>query len=168
MAKLRGVPKTLVLVRHAKSAWPDDVPDHDRPLAKRGRRDAPAVGRWLIDNGVIPQVAIVSMARRAVETTELITAELERSPRQIMTDEAYGADPGELLELVRTLPAEADVAMLVGHNPAIETLARLLAESASDLGEFPTSALAVLEFESNWDSIESGGGRLIAFAVPRG
>jgi phosphohistidine phosphatase len=162
------VPKTLVLVRHAKSAWPDGVPDHDRPLAKRGRRDAPAVGRWLTDNAVIPQVAIISSARRAIETTELITAELEPSPRRIVTDEAYGASSAELLELVRTLPGEADVAMLVGHNPGIETLARLLAERASALGEFPTSALAVLEFEPDWDSVEPGSGRLIAFAVPRG
>jgi phosphohistidine phosphatase len=162
------VPKTLVLVRHAKSAWPDGVPDHDRPLAKRGRRDAPAVGRWLADNSVIPQVAVVSSARRAVQTAELITSDLGRAVRQLVTDEAYGASPAELIELVRTLPAETDVAMLVGHNPAIETLAALLAESANGLGEFPTSALAVLEFDADWELVAPGRGTLIAFAVPRG
>jgi phosphohistidine phosphatase len=162
------VPKTLVLVRHAKSAWPDGVPDHDRPLAKRGRRDAPAVGRWLADNAVIPEVALVSSARRAVETAKLISAELSARPRQLVAEEAYGANPAELLDLVHALPAEADVAMLVGHNPGIESLGRLLGQSASGLGEFLTSALAVLEFADDWDLVEPGTGRLIAFAVPRG
>jgi phosphohistidine phosphatase len=162
------VPKTLVLVRHAKSAWPDGVADHERPLAKRGRRDAPAVGRWLRDNAVIPQVALVSSARRAVETTDLIITELKPKPRQIIADEAYGASPAELHELVDTLPAEIDVAMLVGHNPGIEAFAALLAEAASAMREFRTSAVAVLEFGEDWDSVGPGAGRLMAFAVPRG
>jgi phosphohistidine phosphatase len=157
-----------VLVRHAKSAWPDDVADHDRPLAKRGRRDAPAVGRWLQEHAVLPQLALVSSARRAVETADLISAELESAPRQIVADEAYGARTAELLELVRTLPTESDVALLVGHNPGIESLAALLTESASGLGEFRTSAVAVLGFGEDWDSVEPGTGRLMAFAVPRG
>jgi phosphohistidine phosphatase len=162
------VSKTLVLVRHAKSAWPDGVADHERPLAKRGRRDAPAVARWLRDNGVVPHVALVSSARRAVETTDLIIAELKPKPRQIVTNEAYGASPAELLELVHALPAEVDVAMLVGHNPGIEAFATRLAKAASTMREFPTSAVAVLEFDEDWDSVEPGAGRLMAFAVPRG
>jgi phosphohistidine phosphatase len=162
------VPKTLVLVRHAKSAWPDDVADVERPLAKRGRRDAPAVGRWVAENGVTPQVVVVSSALRAVQTAELITAELEPAPRRVVTDQAYNARPAELLELVRTLPAEPDVAMVVGHNPGIEALATQLAASDSGLGEFPTSAVCVLEFDGDWASIEPGAGQLIAFAIPRG
>jgi phosphohistidine phosphatase len=162
------VPKTLVLVRHAKSAWPDDVADHDRPLAKRGRRDAPAVGRWLQEHAVLPQLALVSSARRAVETADLISAELEPAPRQIIADEAYGASPAELLELVRALPAESDVALLVGHNPGIESLAAKLTKRAGELGAFRTCAVAVFEFEGDWDSVEAGGGRLVTFAVPRG
>jgi phosphohistidine phosphatase len=162
------VQKTLVLLRHAKSAWPDGVADHERPLAKRGRRDAPAVARWLRDNGVVPHGVLVSSARRAVETTDLIIAELKPKPRQIVADEAYGASPAELLELVHTLPAEVDVAMLVGHNPGIEVFATLLAKAASTMREFPTSAVAVLEFDEEWDSVEPGAGRLMAFAVPRG
>jgi phosphohistidine phosphatase len=162
------MPMTLVFVRHAKSAWPDGVADHDRPLAKRGRRDAPAVGRWLREQGVLPQVALVSSARRAVETADLISAELQPAPRQLISDEAYGASPTELIELVRTLPDESGVAMLVGHNPGIESAATLLAESSSGLGEFKTSALAVLEFDDGWDAVGLGSGRVVAFAVPRG
>jgi phosphohistidine phosphatase len=162
------VPKTLVLVRHAKSAWPDDVEDHERPLGKRGRRDAPAVGRWVAENGVTPEVVVASSALRAVETAELIIAELEPAPRRVVTDQAYNARPAELLELVRTLPADANTAMLVGHNPGIESMATLLEESGSPLGDFPTSAVCVLEFGGGWDSVEPGAGRLLAFAVPRG
>jgi phosphohistidine phosphatase len=162
------MPRTLVVVRHAKSAWPDGVADNERPLAKRGRRDAPAAGHWLRESGVLPQVALVSSARRAVETAELIGAEFEAAPRRIVTAEAYNANSAQLLELVRTLPADADVAMVVGHNPGIEMLASLLAESGSGLGEFPTSALAVLEFDGDWDSVEAGSGRLVAFTIPRG
>lgn len=157
-----------MLVRHAKSAWPDDVADDDRPLAKRGRRDAPVVGRWLQNQEVVPQVALVSSARRAVETADLISAELEPPPRHIVTEEAYGASPTELLELVRTLPDECVVALLVGHNPGIESVATLLAESTGGLGQFRTSALAVLEFDDGWDAVGPGTGRVVAFAVPRG
>ena len=62
-----GVSRKLVLLRHAKSAWPD-VPDHDRPLARRGQRDAPVIGRWLSDSGLLPDQVLCSTARRASET----------------------------------------------------------------------------------------------------
>ena len=137
-------------------------------MAKRGRRDAPAVGRWVVENGVTPRVMLVSSALRAVETADLIIAELEQAPRRVVTDQAYNAPADGLLELVRGLPDGADTAMLVGHNPGIETLATQLADSDSGLGEFPTSAVCVLEFDAGWDSVEPGTGRLIAFAVPRG
>jgi phosphohistidine phosphatase len=122
----------------------------------------------VVENSVTPQVMLVSSALRAVETADLITAELEPVPRRVVTDQAYNAPAEGLLELVRGLPAEAETVMLVGHNPAIETLATQLADSDSGLGEFPTSAVCVLEFDAGWDSIEPGTGRLVAFAVPRG
>jgi phosphohistidine phosphatase len=162
------VARTLVLIRHAKSAWPDDVADHERPLGKRGRRDAPAVGRWLTDNAVIPQVALVSSARRAVETAQLITGELQPAPRQVVSDAAYNAGREELLELVRSLPDDASNVMLVGHNPGIQSLAALLEDGHGSLGEFPTSAVAVLEFDGDWASVRPRAGRLVAYAVPRG
>ena len=88
-ATLHGVSKTLVLLRQAKSAWPDGVADHERPLAKRGRRDAPAVGRWLRDHELTPQVALVSSARRTVETFVLLAAELPVAPQDtVATDDS--------------------------------------------------------------------------------
>ncbi|HXT88463.1 MAG TPA: histidine phosphatase family protein, partial [Trebonia sp.] len=67
--------RRLLLLRHAKSDWPD-VADHERPLAKRGRRDAPVVGRWLRTSGYLPDAVICSTAARARQTWELVSAEL--------------------------------------------------------------------------------------------
>src|ERR1700761_5387448 len=68
--------RQLVLLRHAKSDYPEEVPDHDRPLAKRGRRDAPVVGRWLAESGHVPDAVVCSTALRARETWELAAAAL--------------------------------------------------------------------------------------------
>jgi phosphohistidine phosphatase len=162
------VAKTLMLLRHAKSAQRDDVPDRERPLAGRGRRDAPAAGRWLRENDLDPQLALVSSARRAVETFELLAAELATRPRDLVTSDAYAAGAGELLELVRGLPQGVDSALVVGHNPAIETLAALLDQQDRPSRDFPTSAIAVFELATAWADVEPGTARLTAFAVPRG
>ncbi|HJU98672.1 MAG TPA: histidine phosphatase family protein [Jiangellaceae bacterium] len=162
------MPRTLVLLRHAKSAWPDDVPDSERPLAKRGRRDAPAAGRWLQDRELVPEVALVSSARRAVETFELVAAELSARPRGTVTAAAYGASAGDLLDLVHGLADDVGSVLLVGHNPGIGRLASVLDEAGQPVREFPTSALAVFDVDGDWSAVDPGTARLVAFAVPRG
>ena len=157
-----------MLLRHAKSAWPDDVPDSERPLAKRGRRDAPAVGRWLRERELTPEVALVSSARRAVETFELVAAELSARPRGTVTEAAYGASAGDLLDLVRGIADGVGSVLLVGHNPGIGRLASVLDERGQPVREFPTSALAVFDVDSGWSAVDPGTARLVAFAVPRG
>lgn len=167
--------RTLVLLRHAKSAWPDDVADHDRPLAGRGRRDAPEAGRWLRRHDVAPQVALVSSARRSVQTYDLVAAEIPGAPDPTVTDDAYGASAGDLLDLVRSLRSGVENAIVVAHNPGIGALANILDDESSALPErvrmrheFPTSALAVFDVPSTWSELDPGAARLIAFAVPRG
>jgi len=162
------VPKTLVLLRHAKSAWPDDVADSQRPLAKRGRRDAPAAGRWLRERDLAPEIALVSSARRAVETFELVAAELPVRPRETVTDAAYGASVGDLLDLVRGLADDVVSALVVGHNPGIGRLTNVLDEAERSTHEFPTSALAVFHVDGQWSAVDPATARLVAFAVPRG
>jgi phosphohistidine phosphatase len=119
--------RRLVLLRHAKSDWPD-VPDHDRPLAKRGRRDAPVAGRWLKREGYVPELVLCSTARRTRETWKLAASEIGTSPQVRYEPEAYAATAGTLLELVRAIPAQYETALLIGHNPGISHLAVLLAE----------------------------------------
>ena len=120
-------PRRLILLRHAKSDWPD-VPDRERPLAKRGRRDAPVVGRWLRDHGYLPDVVICSAARRTRQTWELVAPELGGSPSVTFEPRAYAASALTLLYLVRELPGTCRAALLIGHNPAIAELAASLAE----------------------------------------
>jgi phosphohistidine phosphatase len=160
--------KSLVVLRHAKSARPDGVPDRDRPLAERGRRDAPAVGRWLREQGVVAELAVVSSARRARETFELAAAELDPAPTPLITDSVYRASTGDLLDTVRELPAEVTVAMLVGHNPSIGMLAALLDDRTQHALEFKTSAVAVYDVGPTWPEVTPGSARLLASAVPRG
>lgn len=159
--------KQLILVRHAKSAWPDDVPDHDRPLAGRGRRDAPEVGRWLAGAGVTPEVAYVSSAARARATFDLLSAELASLPRTTVTDDVYGASTGDLLDLIRSVDDDVHSVLIVGHNPGIGRLASVLDDRQSGLLDFKTSAVAVFDVGESWTGVNPGTARLTASAVPR-
>ena len=86
-----------MILRHAKSAWPDGVPDQKRPLAKRGRRDAPAAGRWLRDHVVRLDAVVCSPAERARQTWALVAAELDQPPAVKFDDRIYRAPPAALL-----------------------------------------------------------------------
>jgi phosphohistidine phosphatase len=161
-----------MLLRHAKSAWPD-VPDRDRPLAKRGRRDAPVMGRWLRDHGYLPDVVVCSVARRTRQTWELVAPELGGSPSVTFEPRAYAASALTLLYLARELPGACRAALLIGHNPAIAELATILTEPPAENGappspeiRFPTAAVAVLEFPGDWADLAPGQARLLDFAIP--
>jgi phosphohistidine phosphatase len=163
--------RRLMLLRHAKSDWPD-VPDQERPLAKRGRRDAPVVGRWLRRHGYLPDTVICSVARRTRQTWDRVAPELGGSPSVTFEPRAYEASALTLLYLVRELPGTCRAALLIGHNPGIEELAAHLAEAPDAAGapplgpRFPTAAVAVLEFDGDWPDLAPGHARLLAFATP--
>lgn len=156
----------LILLRHAKSDWPEEVPDHDRPLAKRGRRDAPAVGRWLRQHGHIPDTVICSTARRTRETWELASAKLDSDPDITFEPRAYAASAMTLLHLVRELPESAGTALIIAHNPGISELARSLAGTSRGELSFPTAGVAVLEVRLSWADLGPGDASLVAFATP--
>jgi phosphohistidine phosphatase len=166
--------RRLVLLRHAKSAWPD-LPDHDRPLAGRGRGDAPAIGRWLRETGCVPDLVWCSTASRAAQTWQLAAAELGADPPVSYQPRLYRATGGELADLIREAPAATATLLLVGHNPGIQELALTLAATDGDpagalvraAAKFPTAAVAVLEFDGGWPELSAGGARLVGFVVPR-
>ena len=161
-------PRRLILLRHAKSDWPD-VPDRDRPLAKRGRRDAPVIGRWLGDHGYLPDTVICSAARRTRQTWELVVPELGGSPSVTFEPRAYAASALSLLYLVRELPAASRTAMLVGHNPGVAELATSLAQPPDHDDapiRFPTAAVAVLDVSGDWADLSPGQARLLDYATP--
>ncbi len=161
--------RRLMLLRHAKSDWPD-VPDRQRPLAKRGRRDAPVVGRWLRGHGYLPDVVICSTARRTRQTWELMAPELGGSPSVTFEPRAYEASALTLLYLVRELPGTCRAGLLIGHNPAIQDLATHLAEGPDAAGRdglrFPTAAVAVFEFAGDWADLAPGQAHLLDYATP--
>ncbi|MFE2580435.1 SixA phosphatase family protein [Streptomyces sp. NPDC059378] len=170
-----GPLRRLVVLRHAKSAWPEGVPDHRRPLAPRGRRDAPAAGRALAEADFLPDLALCSPALRARQTWDLAAAEWGTPPPVRYEPRLYGADATELLDVVRETPPEIETLLLIGHNPGLEELVLDLADDGLDgaLDEvrtkFPTSAIAVLAwYGSTWRALAPGSALLTSMTVPRG
>jgi phosphohistidine phosphatase len=159
--------RQLILLRHAKSDWPD-VPDRDRPLAKRGRRDAPRIGKWLHEHGYRPDVVVCSDARRARQTWDLVAPELGGSPAVRFEPRAYAASALTLLYLAQELPDRYRSALLIGHNPGLSELAsQLTTQDGCRPGiSLPTAAVALLEFPGDWPSLTPGQARLIRLTTP--
>ena len=164
--------RKLVLFRHAKSEWPDDMADHERPLAKRGRRDAPVVGRWLGASGYAPDAVVCSTALRARQTWELAAEGLafaapDASPVVRYEKRVYEATVLGLLMLVREFEPAWRTAVIVGHNPGLAELTEGLASPDSEPPlAFPTAAVAVLGLPGPWAEVAPGDADLLAFMVP--
>ena len=154
---------TLILLRHSKSDWSGDEADIDRPLAQRGRRQAPEVGQWLATHVDQIDMAVVSTAKRARATWDLVSAELDERPETRHDQDAYAASEGELLDIVRSLGEALGTVVLVGHNPGLEGLAETLSGESVPL---PTSALAVIEIDGPWRSAGRAPGLLRAAGRP--
>jgi phosphohistidine phosphatase len=175
--------RELVLLRHAKSAWPD-LPDHERPLAGRGRRDAPVIGRWLRAAGHVPDQVLCSTALRTRETWQLAQPGLGAAPPVSFEDRVYEASAAQLLDLAGHVPPAVTTLLIVGHAPGIPGLALMLAGAATPGGgagsgavppavvdrmraKFPTAAVAVLELTGPWARLGPGTARLTCFVTPR-
>jgi phosphohistidine phosphatase len=160
--------RRLLLLRHAKSDWPEDVADHERPLAKRGRRDAPTVGRWLGTSAYLPDAVVCSTAQRARQTWELVSAELPSAPEVHYEPRVYDASVLSLLMLVRGFDPAWRTVMVVGHNPGLVELTVGLADpdTAEIPHAFPTAAVAALGLPGSWAAVEPGEASLLAFVIP--
>jgi len=160
--------KTLYILRHAKSSWEfEELSDHDRPLNKRGRSDAPLMGRELSSRGVLPELIVSSPAVRAITTATLVGKELGYDPDDIVIDERiYGADKNTLLEVVQETPAELQSMMLVGHNEALTDFANML--SPEVVGSIPTTGILALQFDcESWYEISRGNAEYLFFDFPK-
>ena len=150
--------KILSILRHAKSSWKDDsLDDHDRPLNKRGLRDAPRMGELLRERGLVPEAIVSSTARRARETALAVAASTGFPDDVRFTRNLYGASTDTCLEVLAELPEATTHALIVGHNPTLEELVAVL------VGEhhvMPTAALAIVELPiASWRDLDP---------VPRG
>ena len=165
--------RRLILLRHAKSDWPD-VADHERPLAKRGKRDAPVVGRWLGESGYVPgRGGLLDGAAGAADLGAgghgAGGGRAGRSGVPVVRYEprVYEATVLGLLMLVREFDPAWRTALIVGHNPGLaELTAGLASPDAAPPQAFPTAAVAVLGLPGPWAEAAPGEARLLAFTVP--
>ena len=167
--------RQLLLLRHAKSSWDEaTLSDHARPLNARGRRAALAMAGEMRDLGLVPEVVLVSSARRTLQTLEALQP-IEGAPIVEVMDALYLAPWAGLLEALRRVPETARSALLIGHNPGLHDLALALAGPAAASGPtvqrlaegYPTGALAEFAVASSWHDLAAGGGRLLRFLCPR-
>lgn len=153
---------TLVVIRHAKSDWSAPITDRNRPLAKRGRTQAPAAGRWIRKHVKPLDLAVVSVAARAQQTWDLISEVLGGAVQTQLSEEAYTFNARELRQVVAGLPASAKRVALVSHNPAVEELVETL---TGEWVSMTTSSLAVVRLDG-WKSAGQETGRLVAAGRP--
>ena len=159
--------KTLFLIRHAKSSWDDTaLPDKDRPLNDRGRRDAPKMGERLAKRDVKPDLILSSPAMRALKTAEIIAKKLDYKRKDIVVDDrlyAVGAD--DLLDVIHKLGDKLERVMLFGHNPELTELAHRL---SSKITHMPTCAVAEFTFDAkSWSNIGKVKPAKVALDYPK-
>jgi phosphohistidine phosphatase len=157
------MPKLLYLVRHAKSDWNNSLADFDRPLNKRGFRDAPEMGHRLKTRGMLPQQIICSPAKRAFQTLE----NLDLGVEDIRFEESiYEASTETLFRMIQSLEDSVDSAMLIGHNPAMTWLASHLTQTV--IPNLPTCSIVTLELPSNhWNAVGEVPANLLDLDFPK-
>lgn len=166
---------TLYLLRHAKSSWDDRTSsDFDRPLAPRGFRSAPQIGRFMRERELYPRRILCSAALRTRETLSALLPHLDQDLEITISRQLYNNDADGYLAMVREQPKEASPLMLIGHNPAMQDLANALigdgeTEARAQLAnKYPTAGLAVIRFQAErWKDIGAGAGVLELFTAPK-
>ena len=159
--------KNLVLIRHAKSSWDDpSLGDRERPLNKRGKKDAPNMGRLLKENGLVPDLILSSPAKRALKTAKLIALELDYPKKKIeIREEIYEQGFDVLISMLSELDEAIERVYLIGHNPELTDLANQL--SGAGIDNVPTCGIVSIEFSSPlWKHCLQQGGELILFERP--
>jgi phosphohistidine phosphatase len=160
--------KTVLFIRHAKSSWKEpDLADIERPLNKRGLRDAPFMARLLAGKGIKPDVILSSPAVRAFTTARFFAESLGWPAERIRVERRiYDAYPGDLLQLLQKLPEEAETVLLFGHNPTITAVANYFAEHY--IPNVPTCGIAQVAMEvSSWKDVAPRRGKLVAYYYPK-
>lgn len=165
-----GRMRTLVLMRHAKSGYPDGVADYDRPLAPRGEREAALAGDWL--RGNVPAIDAV-LCSSAVRTRQTLARTMIDAPVSYL-DALYGAVPGTMIGRINGADEKLATLLVIGHEPTVSQVALGLAGPASDrqamarvAEKFPTSGIAVLRVPDRWADLELGAAEFVTFHVPR-
>ena len=159
--------KTLYLARHAKSSWKHpELSDIERPLNKRGKRDAPIIGNLLKEKGVNPDILISSPAVRARKTAATIAGIIDYPKSEILIDEnIYESSSSELINVIQGFDDKYNSIMMFGHNPGFTMLNNYLTESFID--NIPTCGVVGIRFNSSWKKIKGASGKAFFFIYPK-
>ncbi|TXI68380.1 MAG: histidine phosphatase family protein [Cyclobacteriaceae bacterium] len=160
--------KTLYVIRHAKSSWDEPLlADFDRPLNKRGKHDAPKMGKRLRHLQVVPDLLLSSPAERALTTCLIIAEEVGYAKSKIKTDKKlYHADDAQILNVVQSLDNKFATVWIFGHNPGLTDFVNLLADA--DIDNIPTCGVVACSLNiSSWDEANSGKGSVTFFDYPK-
>ena len=161
--------KTVILVRHAKSSWKDPgLEDFDRPLNKRGKRDAPFMGKKLRERRVHPDLILSSPAKRARQTAMMVAEAIGYPKKKILYDEAiYHSTARVLLEILRKQDDANETIMLFGHNPGFNDLADMLFKDVP-AEKIPTTGVYCIRFGvDHWRDVKEGKGDSGFFDYPK-
>jgi phosphohistidine phosphatase len=162
--------RTLLLLRHAKSTYPDGVADHDRPLAPRGVLQAGLAGDWIRANAPAVDAVLCSTATRTRQTLARTGID---APTQFV-DRLYDSTPGTVIDVINGIDDAVRTLLVIGHEPTMSQLALGLAADGSEMAaanqisvKYPTSAIAVLSTTATWAHLELHSATLVGFHVPR-
>ena len=146
--------KTLLLLRHAKSSWKDsDLDDHERPLNKRGKKDAPRMGQLIKDEGLVPDLILASSAKRCRKTADHVIHTSGYRGETRITGDLYEANATKLRQVLAGLPDGVSRVLLIAHNPGLEELLEPLAGAYTPLS---TAALAQIDLSiERWGEFTS-------------
>jgi len=160
--------KTLYIVRHAKSSWDyPDLDDIDRPLNKRGKKNAPQMGKILASRGISPSAMISSPAKRAHTTAKKIASEINFKKSDITIDpKLYHGELGDMIQLIKSVNNDFESIMIFGHNPGFTSLANNL--TGENIYNIPTCGIVAIEFDTDdWITIGSDSGKMLFFDYPK-
>ncbi len=161
--------KTIILVRHAKSSWKDlGLDDFDRPLNKRGKRNAPFMGEKLKEIKIMPDLILSSPAKRAKRTAIDIAKAIGYPKKKIKYDDnMYHSSAWYLLEMVRNQDNKNETIMLFGHNPDFNIFADMLLKH-NPVYNIPTTGVYCIRLDvDKWEKVQEGKGEAVFFDYPK-
>jgi len=158
--------KTLLILRHAKSSWKRPVDDHERPLNRRGKSDAPRMGRLLRERGLVPERIVSSTARRARKTAARVAKAAGYTGEIELSADLYLAGPEGCQRALRRIPDDPACVLVIGHNPGLEMFLDGLTGREERL---PTAALVQVRLDvDRWEEVDGGTrGELVGLWRPR-
>lgn len=158
--------KKLFIIRHAKSDWSDDsLNDFDRPLNKRGFKNAPFMGKLLKKKSVKPDFILSSPANRAIETAQIIAKKVGYKKTISTNPDIYEAESKTLEKIIGDIDDKKKIVFLIGHNPGLSDLISILSKMDENI---PTCAVVEIGFNTNsWKKISKKNSKVISYEYPK-